>query len=191
MFGWDFKVDFWSRFWQLSLIKIFVWTCFNFGKLNSTLRSVVPLTKFFILIVYRAGYRYKSQSWKYPHDDWQIHMLTSPSYVFVYIYWKVVRHTCTLVICRLMLLWRVEKENSDRKWKFYSVWYQNDLDLDYSSRSAYRTSTEPCRASSLFKIMNLRLFNWWVPALVRTPQSGQIELPNHVLLLQDQVCWGN
>ena len=43
MFGLDFEVDVWSRFWRLSLIKIFVWTCFNFGKLNSTLGSVVPL----------------------------------------------------------------------------------------------------------------------------------------------------
>ena len=47
MFGWDFEVDVWSRFWRLSFIKIFVWTCFNFGKLNSTLVSVVSLAMFF------------------------------------------------------------------------------------------------------------------------------------------------
>ena len=47
MFGWDFEVDVWSRFWRLSFIKIFVWTCFNFGKLNSTLGSVVSLAMFF------------------------------------------------------------------------------------------------------------------------------------------------
>ena len=43
MFGWNFEVDVWSRFWRLSLIKIFVWTCFNFGMMNLTLGSVVPL----------------------------------------------------------------------------------------------------------------------------------------------------
>ena len=31
---------------------------------------------------------------------------------------------------------------------------QNDLDLDFSSRSEKRTSTEPCRASSLFETPN-------------------------------------
>ena len=35
---------------------------------------------------------------------------------------KVVRHTCTVVFCKLMLghLWRVEKETSEREqtWKF-------------------------------------------------------------------------
>ena len=27
MFGWDFEVDDWSRFWRWNLIKICVWTC--------------------------------------------------------------------------------------------------------------------------------------------------------------------
>ena len=27
MFGWDFEVNAWSRFWRWSLIKICVWTC--------------------------------------------------------------------------------------------------------------------------------------------------------------------
>ena len=27
MFGWDFEVDAWSRFWRWNLIKICVWTC--------------------------------------------------------------------------------------------------------------------------------------------------------------------
>ena len=27
MFGWDFEVDAWSRFWRWSFIKICVWTC--------------------------------------------------------------------------------------------------------------------------------------------------------------------
>ena len=46
MFGWDFEVRAWLRFWRWNLIKICVWTCFNFGKQNSTLWYVVPLTMF-------------------------------------------------------------------------------------------------------------------------------------------------
>ena len=42
MFGWDFEVDAWSRFWRWNLIKICVWTCDK----NSTLGSVVPLAMF-------------------------------------------------------------------------------------------------------------------------------------------------
>ena len=41
MFGWDFEVDAWSRFWRWNLIN-FVWTC----DMNSTLGSVVPLAMF-------------------------------------------------------------------------------------------------------------------------------------------------
>ena len=44
MFGWDFEVDAWSRFWRWNLIKICVWTC----DMISTLRSVVPLAMFCI-----------------------------------------------------------------------------------------------------------------------------------------------
>ena len=48
----DFEVDAWSRFWRWNLIKICVWTCdmtlrSYFGKMNSTLGSVVPLAMFF------------------------------------------------------------------------------------------------------------------------------------------------
>ena len=51
MFDWDFEVDAWSKFWRWNLLKICVWTCdmtktSYFGKLNSTLRSVVPLAMF-------------------------------------------------------------------------------------------------------------------------------------------------
>ena len=50
MFGWDFEVGTWSRFWRC-LIKICVRTCdmtsrSYFGKQNSTLGSVVPLAMF-------------------------------------------------------------------------------------------------------------------------------------------------
>ena len=51
MFGWDFEVDAWSRFWRWNLIKICVWIrdmtsrCY-FGKMNSILGSVVPLAMF-------------------------------------------------------------------------------------------------------------------------------------------------
>ena len=43
MFGWDFEVDAWSRFWRWNLIKICVRTC----DINSTLRSIVPLAMFY------------------------------------------------------------------------------------------------------------------------------------------------
>ena len=51
MFVWDFEVDAWSKFWRWNLIKIYVWTrdmtkTSYFGKLNSTLRFVVPLAMF-------------------------------------------------------------------------------------------------------------------------------------------------
>ena len=42
MFGQDFEVDAWSRFWRWNMIKICVWTC----DMNSTLGSVVPLAMF-------------------------------------------------------------------------------------------------------------------------------------------------
>ena len=46
MFGWDFEVGAWSRFW-IYLIKICDMTSRNyFGKQNSTLGSVVPLAMF-------------------------------------------------------------------------------------------------------------------------------------------------
>ena len=48
--GADVRLRFWSwcmsRFWRRNLIKICVWACLNFGKLNSTLGSVVPLAIF-------------------------------------------------------------------------------------------------------------------------------------------------
>ena len=46
MFGWDFEVDARLRFWSWNLIKICVWTCLYFDKLNSTLGSVEPLAMF-------------------------------------------------------------------------------------------------------------------------------------------------
>ena len=51
MFGWDFEADARSRIWRC-LIKICVWTCDmtqtkDFGKLNSTLGSIVPLAMFY------------------------------------------------------------------------------------------------------------------------------------------------
>ena len=39
-------------------------------------------------------------------------------------------------------------------WNVYSVWCQNDSDLDFSTSSEYRASTKPCRASSLFEILD-------------------------------------
>ena len=42
MFGWDFEVDAWLRFWRWNLTNICVWTC----DMNSTLGSVVPLAMF-------------------------------------------------------------------------------------------------------------------------------------------------
>ena len=56
MFGWDFEVDAWSRFWRWNLIKICVWvrdmtSRSYFGKMNSILGSVVPLAMFFINFV--------------------------------------------------------------------------------------------------------------------------------------------
>ena len=44
MFGWDFEVDTYSRFWWWNWIKICVRTC----NMNSTLGSVVPLAMFLI-----------------------------------------------------------------------------------------------------------------------------------------------
>ena len=51
MFGWDFEISAWSRFWRC-LMKICVRICDMtsrryFGKQNSTLGSVVPLAMFF------------------------------------------------------------------------------------------------------------------------------------------------
>ena len=51
MFGWDFEVDSSSRFWRWNLIKLFVRTYdmtsrSYFGKMNSTLGSIVPLAMF-------------------------------------------------------------------------------------------------------------------------------------------------
>ena len=48
MFGWDFEVNAWSRFWRWNLIEICVKTCdmtliSYFVEQNSTLESVVPL----------------------------------------------------------------------------------------------------------------------------------------------------
>ena len=50
MYGWDFEVDAWSRFWRC-LMKICVRICdmtsrSYFGKMTSTLGSVVPLAMF-------------------------------------------------------------------------------------------------------------------------------------------------
>ena len=42
MFGWDFEVDAWSRFWRWNMTRICVWNC----DMNSTLGSVVPLAMF-------------------------------------------------------------------------------------------------------------------------------------------------
>ena len=47
MFGWDFEVDAWSRFWRWNMIKICVWTC----DMNSTLGSVVPLAMFLMIVI--------------------------------------------------------------------------------------------------------------------------------------------
>ena len=46
MFGWDFGVDAWSRFWKWIVIKICVRNC----DMNSTLGSDVPLAMFLLFI---------------------------------------------------------------------------------------------------------------------------------------------
>ena len=48
--------------------------------------SCIQLTSdFHLFYLYcRAGYRYKSQLEKYPHDDWHIQLFTTPSYLSVY-----------------------------------------------------------------------------------------------------------
>ena len=51
MFSWDFEVDSWLRFWRWNLSKLCVRTHdmtsrSYFGKMNSTLGSVVPLAMF-------------------------------------------------------------------------------------------------------------------------------------------------
>ena len=53
MFGWDFEISAWLRFWRWNLTKICVWTCLNFSKKNSTLGSVVPLAMF----TFRASFK--------------------------------------------------------------------------------------------------------------------------------------
>ena len=62
MFGWNFEINTWSRFWRWSLTKICVWTCDMtpigyFGKMNSTLGSVVPLAMFFFKITEQFKWR--------------------------------------------------------------------------------------------------------------------------------------
>ena len=53
MFGWDFEVNAYSRFWNWNLIKICeLWTC----NMNSTLGSVVSLAMFFLLVNKFCGY---------------------------------------------------------------------------------------------------------------------------------------
>ena len=145
----------------------------------------------FIFIVYRAGYRYKSQFEKYPHDDWQIHMLTTPSYVFVYLYRQSCPpylHSGDLQINASMEGWKGKiRKKVEVLLCLMSKWFRFVLFQQICITSEYWA----LRSESLFKIINLRLFKCQVPALVRTTQRGQIELPNNVLLLQEHVCWGN
>ena len=61
MFGWDFEVDAWSRFWRWNLIKICVWTC----DMNSTLGSVVPLAMFWVQYASPLFYKYPIETF---HD---------------------------------------------------------------------------------------------------------------------------
>ena len=59
MFGWNFEVDAWSRFWRWNLIKICVWirdmtSRSYFGKINSILGSVVPLAMFSSKLTFKS-----------------------------------------------------------------------------------------------------------------------------------------
>ena len=66
MFGQDFEVDAWSRFWRWNLIKICVWTC----DMNSILGFVVPLAMFFgICTPFDVlHHRAKSCKWLFPES---------------------------------------------------------------------------------------------------------------------------
>jgi len=68
MFGWDFEVDAWSRFWRWNLIKSCVWNC----DINSTLGSVVPLAMF----LHYVGMVGKNIQWEEDllENKWPLHL---------------------------------------------------------------------------------------------------------------------
>ena len=86
MFGWDFEVDAWSRFWKWNLIKICVWTC----DIYSTLGSVVPLAMFLL----------------YMPDCCNIEMM-------IYRSWNVQVTPFTLERCRILPQLRKERRFPD------------------------------------------------------------------------------
>ena len=60
---------------------------------------------------------------------------------------------------------------------FYSVLCQNDLDLGFSSRSDHRERLNSAeRVNDIRHPINLRLFNWRVPAQVFTQLSPRLVL---------------
>ena len=75
MFGWDFEVDAWSRFWRWNLIKICVRTC----DMNWIVGAIVPLAIFYQLVI----------PWE---REWEIFRNTSYNW-------------CTYYIWLLYLLW--------------------------------------------------------------------------------------
>ena len=65
---------------------------------------------------------------------------------------------------------RIESESEVLMLKFLLFFYQNDLHLDFPSRSEFRASSK--RKADLRHSINLKLFNWREPALI--PKLNQI-----------------
>ena len=110
MFGWDFEVGAWSRFW-ICLIKICVRICDMtsrnyFGKQNSTLGSVVPLAILFRLTWFIHPMIFKAHVSK---QFWFFSSLRSNSALIIFLVHSL--HTCISIpaqgnILCLIIFWR-------------------------------------------------------------------------------------
>ena len=110
MFGWDFEVDAWLRFWRWNLIKICVVTYRSyFGKQNLTLESVLPLAMF--RLITSSSFIDKSPSSCRCHSHYQqqndlIHdlLLTTLQHIYLQYKWANVFSVTHLLLCSIYLL---------------------------------------------------------------------------------------
>ena len=97
MFSWDFEVDSWLRFWRWNLSKLCVRTHdmtsrSYFGKMNSTLGSVVPLAMFRLVVSFGFP-RTEGYAW-YAAKEPKSQPSKKPSFRFLWTWTRVVTSTC-------------------------------------------------------------------------------------------------
>ena len=128
------------------------------SKAKTKTRTATSSSTWFADLKSKTKTKNKKGGTKVPHD-WKVQLITTPSNLSIhgskscpsYLQCGVFQIDALIIYGELKRKNLRENKLGSSMLKFI-LWCQNDcLDLDFSSRSEYRASNEPCRASSLFK----------------------------------------